>query len=176
MSTTLRLLGWKVQGLRCPDHEIDCCTSSDTPARVTLIQMPNGTGKTTTLTLLRAALSGAAADWDAQTVRSMSKKGNDRGAGKFELALAENGKRITVLMTFDFESGDIQYRTTWGSGQEIGFNPPRSLARFMNEDFVDFYVFDGELAENLLKRKQTHAERAIEREVDPNPWTGWQLN
>ena len=162
MSTTLRLLGWKVQGLRCPDHEIDCCDSSDTPARITLIQMPNGTGKTTTLTLLRAALSGAAEDWDAQTVRSMSKKGNEQGAGKFELALTENGKRITVLMTFDFESGDVQYRTTWGSGQEIGFNPPRSLTRFMNEEFVDFYVFDGELAENLLKPKETHAEQAIE--------------
>ena len=84
------------------------------------------------------------------------------GAGKFELALTENGKRITVLMSFDFESGEVQYRTTWGSGQEIGFNPPRSLTRFMNEDFVDFYVFDGELAENLLKQKQTHAEQAIE--------------
>ena len=162
MSTTLRLLGWKVQGLRCPDHEIDCCNSSATPARITLIQMPNGTGKTTSLTLLRAALSGAATDWDAQTVRSMSKKGNELGSGIFELALMENSKRITVLMTFDFESGDVQYRTTWGSGQEIGFNPPRSLTRFMKEDFVNFYVFDGELAENLLKQKQTHAEQAIE--------------
>ena len=132
------------------------------PARITLIQMPNGTGKTTTLTLLRAALSGAAEEWDAQTVRSLSKKGNELGAGKFELTLTENDKRVTVLMSFDFESGDVRYRTTWGSGQEIGFNPPRSLTRFMNEDFVDFYVFDGELAENLLKQKQTHAEQAIE--------------
>ena len=82
MSTTLRLLGWKVQGLRCPDHEIDCCNSSDMPARITLIQMPNGTGKTTTLTLLRAALSGAAEEWDAQTVRSLSKKGNEIGSRK----------------------------------------------------------------------------------------------
>ena len=54
MPAVMRILGWKAQGLRCPDHEISCVDSSGNPYPVSLIQMPNGTGKTTTLDLLRA--------------------------------------------------------------------------------------------------------------------------
>ena len=82
--------------------------------------------------------------------------------GLFELQLSLNDKRVTIGMEFDFQNGRVDYRTTWGSGQEDGFNPPFELRRFMNEDFVNFYVFDGELAENLLRKQHTHAEKAVE--------------
>ena len=52
MTTTLRILGWKAKGLRCPDHEIELLGGRDRLFGVSLIQMPNGTGKTTTLELL----------------------------------------------------------------------------------------------------------------------------
>lgn len=164
MATTLRILGWKVEGLRCPDHEIDCCNVQGDPYPVSLIQMPNGTGKTTTLSLLRAALSGSAANgsWDRANIRELRKRGSTSSAGLFELRLSLNGKRLTIVMEFDFESGRVDYKTTFGSGQEEGFNPPFELRRFMNEEFVNFYVFDGELAENLLSRKHTDAEQAVE--------------
>lgn len=162
MSSTMRILGWLAEGLRCPDHEIDCCNVEGNPAKVSLIQMPNGTGKTTTLTVLRAALSGAAENWDRARVKELRKKNADSDKGLFELRLALNEKRITIIMEFDFDSGQVQYKTTWGSGQEEGFNPPFELRRFMNEDFVNFYVFDGELAENLLSQRHTDAEQAVE--------------
>ncbi len=164
MKTTMRILGWQAQGLRCPDHEIDCCKSDDTPFPVTLIQMPNGTGKTTTLDLLRAALSGEADKdkWDSSTVRALRKKNSHLEDGLFELRLTLNGKRLTIRMEFDFETGCIAYKTTWGSGQHDGFNPPFELRQFMNTRFVNFYVFNGELADNLLDTKQTKAELAVE--------------
>ncbi|MGD9537118.1 MAG: hypothetical protein AB7P52_05115 [Alphaproteobacteria bacterium] len=164
MPTRMRILGWQAQGLRCPDHEIDCCNGRDDPVPITLIQMPNGTGKTTTLTLLRAALSGAADNdaWDRSQIRELRKKDSDEAEGLFELRLSLGGKRITIRMEFDFETGRVAYKTTWGSGQEDGFNPPFELRRFMNPDFVNFYVFDGELAENLLNRRHTDAETAVE--------------
>lgn len=164
MSATMRILGWKAEGLRCPDHEIDCCNAQGEPHSISLIQMPNGTGKTTTLTLLRAALSGGAANgaWDRTRVRELRKRGGTVAEGLFELRLMLNDKRITVRMEFDFEAGRVEYKTTWGSGQEEGFNPPFELRRFMNEDFVNFYVFDGELADNLLSKRHTDAEQAVE--------------
>lgn len=164
MVTTLRVLGWKAEGLRCPDHDIDCCNPQGDPYAISLIQMPNGTGKTTTLSLLRAALSGAAANgaWDAAQVRELRKRTGDVRTGLFELRLALNGKRLTVIMEFDFVGGRVDYKTTFGSGQEEGFSPPFELRRFMNEEFVNFYVFDGELAENLLNKKHTDAEQAVE--------------
>lgn len=164
MATILRILGWTAEGLRCPDHEINCCNADGTPFAVSLIQMPNGTGKTTTLSLLRAALSGAGADgsWDSARVREYRKKGSTSSTGTFALRLSLNGKRLTVTMDFDFDTGRIEYRTTFGSGQESGFRPPLELRRFMSEDFVNFFVFDGELAENLLSKRHTDAEKAVE--------------
>lgn len=164
MATILRILGWTAEGLRCPDHEVNCCNADGDPFAVSLIQMPNGTGKTTTLSLLRAALSGAGAEgsWDSARVREYQKKGSTSQTGTFVLRLALNGKRLTVTMDFDFHAGRIEYRTTFGSGQESGFRPPLELRRFMSEDFVNFFVFDGELAENLLSKRHTDAENAVE--------------
>lgn len=167
--TTMRILGWKAEGLRCPDHEIDCRKTGDEPFPVTLIQMPNGTGKTTTLTLLRAALSGDAkkskwseTEWSESQVQEMKKKGGSNDEGFFELYLMLDDKRVTIRMDFYFSSNRVFYKTTRGLGQKDGFNPPPNLIRFMNSKFVDFYIFDGELAENLLDSNSTHAERAIE--------------
>ena len=164
MVTRMRLLGWKAEGLRCPDHEIDCRNADDEVYPVTLVQMPNGTGKTTTLTLLRAALSGAADQdaWNRSTIQELRKRNTEQDEGLFELRLSLHGKRLTIRMEFDFEFGRVGYKTTWGSGQEDGFHPPPELRRFMNPDFVNFYVFDGELAENLLNRRHTDAEMAVE--------------
>jgi DNA sulfur modification protein DndD len=164
MATVLRILGWTSEGLRCPDHEVNCCDSDGHPFAVSLIQMPNGTGKTTTLSLLRAALSGGGEDrsWDPARVREYRKKGSASATGMFTLRLALNGRRLTVAMEFDFEAGHIEFRTTYGSGQESGFRPPLELRRFMSEDFVNFFVFDGELADNLLSKSHTDAENAVE--------------
>ena len=65
-------------------------------------------------------------------------------------------------MEFDFQSGRVNYKTTWGTGQTDGFKPPLELRRFMKDDFVNFYVFDGELAGHLLDEKHTDAEQAVE--------------
>ncbi|KWV59185.1 hypothetical protein AS026_29220 [Rhizobium altiplani] len=163
MSATLQILGWKSEGLRCPDHEISCLKASGQPHAITLIQMPNGTGKTTTLTLLRNALSGR---WATQAptsseLRKLQKKGG-APTGLFEVKLMMNQQRVTIRLEFDFEAGRVRYRTTRGSGQMEKFDPPPNFRRFLNTDFVDFFVFDGELAAHLLDDKYTDANSVVE--------------
>lgn len=162
VTRTVRILGWHATGLRCPDHSINCCEDDGNPHRVTLIQMPNGTGKTTTLNLLRFALSGSANELSPEEVSEYQKKGSDLSTGEFELKLAYNEKHLTVSMDFDFEQREVQYRTTYGRGQRLEFYQPPGLKKLMSSTFVDFYVFDGELADRLMDRNQTHAEQAIE--------------
>jgi len=159
---TVRILGWRATGLRCPDHTINCCDDKGTPHRVTLIQMPNGTGKTTTLALIRSALSGSAERLSPEEVLEYQKRSASVSTGSFELELVYNQKRVTVTMEFDFEQGKVSYSTTYGIGRKVGFDPPLGLKQFMNRNFVDFYVFDGELADRLMDNSQTHAEQAIE--------------
>ncbi len=69
----IEIIGWKTKGLRCPDMDINLLFGVN-QAHVSLIQMPNGTAKTTTLSLIRAAMSG-------EKVRSfcMVNKFNSRG-------------------------------------------------------------------------------------------------
>jgi len=161
MANELRFIGWEAEGLRCPDHRIDLRDGSS-PRPIVLIQMPNGTGKTTSLKLLRAAMSGSARGWEPEEVRSFRKKNSETDRGRFEVHFLVSGERATVKLHFDFQNGEVQYETTYRSGNEVGFHPPRDLRRFMTPWFVRFYIFDGELADKLLDPDETDAEQAIE--------------
>src|SRR5262245_60870759 len=110
----IKILRWKSTGLRCPDHEFSFETGSGNVHPLTLIQMPNGTGTTTTVALIPAALCGAGADgsWDPTKVRSFAKKGGTNNRGEFQIAFTINTARYTVTMTFDFEEGRMEFATT----------------------------------------------------------------
>lgn len=160
MAANVKILGWQAKGLRCPDHTINLDNYEQTPHNISLIQMPNGTGKTTTLSLLRAALSGTI--WTESKVKEFAKRGNQDGTGEFIVTLVLNDKRFTVLIEFDFEKGSMVYKTTSPHGQREGFNIPVEFRSFMKPEFVNFFVFDGELAENLLDPTKTDAEAVVE--------------
>lgn len=165
MSTSIRLLGWESKGLRCPDHALNFEMRSDEPWPVTLIQMPNGTGKTTTLHLLRGTLSGAFEDrgiWPKEKIRQLQKKDFDDDVGHFRVDLLVVDRRLTIIVDFDFGEGTAAYKTSYGSGQKKGFRPPGIVQRFFRSGFVNFFAFDGELADQLLSHDHTDAERAIE--------------
>ena len=163
MATELHILGWEAEGLRCPDHSVDFQRRPNECFRISLIQMPNGTGKTTTLKLLRAALCGVPeeGEWTPELVRQLAKRHGD-DSGRFVLRLLYDGRRLTIVLRFDFDAGRAEYATTVGDGMREGFDPPRELRRFLNKQFVRFFVFDGELAEQLLDRRHTDAESAVE--------------
>mgnify|MGYP003338639201 CR=1 FL=1 len=160
---SIRVAGWKAQGLRCPDHEVSFESKPGTTHAITLLQMPNGTGKTTTLSLLRAALSGEGpeGEWTAESIRDLRKDSSAK-RGLFQLALLHNKERITITLQFVFDEPRVTYSTTTRAGNQTGFQPPREMQRFLNSSFVKFFVFDGELAESLLDRQQTNAEQVIQ--------------
>lgn len=164
MTARLTILGWSTKNLRCPDHKL-VLDPETTGAHVSLIQMPNGTGKTTTLNLLRAALSGHhwnGGEWTVEDVRSLQSERRP-ARGFFWLDLECSGKKCTIEIELDFGIGTHQYRTTVpGSGQRDGHHPPAELAPFMQPDFVPFFVFDGETAQHLCDKTHTKADQAIQ--------------
>ena len=108
-------------------------------------------------------MSGDAVNWGAEKIRSYQKRGGaEVKTGVFTVAFEIDGNRATVKLTLDFAGGEAKYNTTYKSGNRDGFSPPRPLRRFMTPGFVRFFIFDGELAENLLDSSETDAERAIE--------------
>ena len=98
----ISLLGWESEGLRCPDAKIDLGSVHSVP-KVSLIQMPNGTGKTTTLTLIRAALTGEAVDWDRERVLQLQQRDDaKKTSGKFILRLAIDDQPLIFDLHCDF--------------------------------------------------------------------------
>jgi DNA sulfur modification protein DndD len=143
--------------------EIQLNQDSGVPS-VALIQMPNGTGKTTILNLIRAAMTGLAEKLSPKEVKRLQRSEDSKSEGKFTLFLNVDGRALTFEMRFDFIEGSVRYRTTHaGSGGiRSGWDPPSNVRRFLNEQFVGLYVFDGELAERLLDSTKSEAEKAID--------------
>lgn len=163
MTLTLRIEGWQARGLRCPDHQVDLSLAEGIYP-ISLIQMPNGTGKTTTLRLLRAALSGSL-DRDGAArddIEALARRRGMESEGEFRLRLRCNDQPVTITLRFDFDRGEVKYLTTLPSGQKPGFHPPAGFERFLRPEFVEFFLFDGELAEHLLSARHTDAQTAIE--------------
>jgi DNA repair exonuclease SbcCD ATPase subunit len=124
--------------------------------------MPNGTGKTTTLQMLRAALSGEASTWSPAEIRKLQKKPVRHSTGRFLVDGILDGAKLTLELTLDFDEGTASYTTTYRAGNRLGFHAPQQIRAFLNPDFVRLFVFDGEQAHNLLDINHTNAERAIE--------------
>lgn len=156
--------GWESSGLRCPDVKVDLRMNGQ-PATVALIQMPNGTGKTTTLKLIRASLTGSAKDWSRESILELrSLKNQDIQRGLFVLKLSIDDQPLVIETNIDFAEGKIRYRTSSPllGGVEDGWSPPPAITRFLGEKFVSLFIFDGEFAANLLNPRETKAAEAIE--------------
>lgn len=159
----ISLLGWSSVGMRCPDVRVDLASDME-PSAVSLVQMPNGTGKTTTLSLLEAAMNGTAQNWSEERVREFRRTGSPTEKGVFVVRLAVDGRSLTFELTLDFVRGVASYRTTNpGSGGVVqDWSPLPSVRKFLKPKFLDLFIFDGEFAGRLFDPRQLEAEYAIE--------------
>ena len=162
MTININIAGWKISGFRCPDHSVDFYDENENIFNVSLLQMPNGTGKTTTLQLLKYALSGSAESESPAHIRSFKKRNSDVIHGIVEIKILHSNKKITFVMIFDFDTGRASYKTTSESGQATGFNPPREIRKFLTKEFIDYFILDGELANRLLNKSQSAAQTVID--------------
>lgn len=155
---------WSSRGLRCPDVDISLLNTDGEPARVALIQMPNGTGKTTTLELIRATLTGEASKWAPDRVKEFRRPLSSVEEGTFIITLRMNDRPLTLEMGLDFIDGTVSYKTsTPGSGGvKSRYDPPSQILKFLTPAFLNLFIFDGEFADELLASKAGRADEAID--------------
>jgi DNA sulfur modification protein DndD len=156
----VRILGWTYKNIRgMRDAEI---TLGEPPAQWTLIQMPNGTGKTTTLNLMRLTLSGEKVD--SQVVRSF-RPDDITGEGEFKLRLTIDGDNCWLYLKFNFVDGTVQHFTSRASIASGGFESGRRLKHNLQDlltpAFTRLFVFDGELAKSIRDLSKDEASQAI---------------
>jgi DNA sulfur modification protein DndD len=159
----VRIRGWKCQHLRGGLRNLSIDLGSD-PARWTLVQMPNGTGKTTTMQLFTAVLTNR--DWTIDDVQAL-RPSSDINVGSFELQLLIGNDPFSLAVEFDFDAGTASYSTarvkSEGGGKEPGILLPDPLRIMLTPDFARLVVFDGELAKQIRDLKRSEATLAIRR-------------
>lgn len=159
----LILLGWTSKGMRCPDVEINFRKGNEEVYRISLIQMPNGTGKTTMLNLLRAVLSGEAIKWEEKEILEYQRPDKDVNKGEFSVSLKIDGKLLTIKLSLNFDDLKAQYTTTSGiAGQEKGYKPPAHLKSLLKPEFINLFLFDGEFANKLCDSSFSKADNVID--------------
>lgn len=162
----ISILGWKYKNIRrMGDLEINLEGSNGEVFGNTLIMMPNGTGKTTTLKLICAALTGKAVEWKEREVRSFQPNYKNAKDGEFCLRVKFDEDLYYFILHFDYELGEVRYETSRAErsgGIESGHIIPLSLQGILTEaEFVNRFVFDGEQAQKTLDTGSSEAERAI---------------
>ncbi len=138
---------------------------TEEPKHVSLIQMPNGIGKTTTMELIRYCLDGEAEKLDENKILSFRPSKSKIKDGEFRVKFSMDKNIIFVSLIFDYEKPSVKYQTTSSlikhGGKNIGLHLPSEISAIMTRSFVRLFVFDGELAGELLKMNSSSAEEAI---------------
>ena len=154
------ITGWESKGLRCPDFTIDL---KDNEKSIALLQMPNGTGKTTTLGLLkqcfveRQILTG--------NITNYRKKGTSNKEGNFTLRLNIDDKDVSIRIKLDFVNEKITHQTSGPhcGGQAPGLQLPPPLDTLIDEQFIELLFFDLEFAHELFEAHSIGAAKSIGR-------------
>lgn len=132
------------------------------PYHISLVQMPNGTGKTTTMGLIRHLILGTQLDGDA--VKDYEP---DYGAseGEFTITFAAADDRFRIHMQLDYNMGTLTYRHSYPQREGGGMNSshflPLDLQNILTEDFVELFVFNGELTDEFIETGKDKAEQAL---------------
>lgn len=163
----IRITDWRCENLRIGEGD-ESFELGDPPARWSLIQMPNGLGKTSTMTLIRAVLGEE--QLSPNMVRGF-RASDAVEAGVFELGLLIEGrgggpsKHYRLTAEFDFKDGSYRYSTLRpeerGGGREPGLVLPPDLKHILKSEFIRLFVFDGELARDIRDLNKAAADRAI---------------
>lgn len=163
----IKILGWSYENIRrFKNLTIDLLNGGCSLPHITLVMMRNGTGKTTTIQLIRAVLNGSATNWSAEQVREFRPKDKDISCGKFCLNVKFDSNTYFFSLLLNYDEGVASYQTsrisTASGGLEAGRILPVSLnGVFDTEEFVNRFIFDGEQAKKALNSSGTEAENAI---------------
>ena len=153
----INLIHLKSKNLRCPDLEINFQKINKT----NFIQMPNGTGKTTLINLIKNTLSNS---WG--NINEFKNKKTDPDEGLFVLKLEvddDSVDDITFRIKFDFISGKEHiFTTTNQTSEKNGFHPPKNIRSFLTQDHIKTFLFSGDALDDYFTDSEQTAKKTID--------------
>jgi len=166
----IRLLEIEYKNIReFEDLKIDFTNDNSKVYPVSLVQMPTGTGKTTTIQLLRYVFNGRANNekfFSSEKIKSFSPQFDTNSTkGEFKVKLKIEKEIVHVFLEMDYNNGTARYYTSKvseeGGGKETGYNLNIDIRSLLTPSFVELFVFDGEKAQEIIDITEDTAENAI---------------
>ena len=144
----VRILSFETKGLRIPDWEINLDKIGNN--KISIIMMPSGTGKTTTLNLLRYSFFDYSNIIQKKEIEKLYNPETKVEIGEFNVNLTINNDKYRISTKFNFKEKSISYQTTDPiTGTNDGLNLPDELKKYIDQEYIEKTFFDLELV-NLL--------------------------
>ena len=126
------------------------------------IMMANGTGKTTTMELIKGLFDGSAAKWNVSTVKGYAPTATDADKGEFSITVKFDDRQYKYFLELDYKSGTASIETAaLPKGREAGLCLPEAIKGIFSPEFVRRFVFDGEQAAKSMDSSSNEAEETI---------------
>lgn len=126
------------------------------------VMMANGTGKTTTMTLIKGLLDGSAKNWPVDYVKSFAPTTTTGDKGEFSITVKFDEKQYKYFLSLDYVNGIAKIETQAPpKGRETGLLLPTTIKGIFTPEFVSRFVFDGEQAKKSMDRTSNEADETI---------------
>lgn len=126
------------------------------------VMMANGTGKTTTMTLIKGLLDGSAKNWPVDYVKSFAPTTTTGDRGEFSITVKFDEKQYKYFLSLDYVNGIAKIETQAPpKGRETGLLLPTAIKGIFTPEFVSRFVFDGEQAKKSMDRTSNEADETI---------------
>lgn len=126
------------------------------------VMMANGTGKTTTMTLIKGLLDGSAKNWPVDYVKSFAPTTTTSDKGEFSITVKFDEKQYKYFLSLDYVNGIAKIETQAPpKGRETGLLLPTAIKGIFTPEFVSRFVFDGEQAKKSMDRTSNEADETI---------------
>tara|TARA_B100000768_G_scaffold181498_1_gene204751 strand:+ start:3853 stop:5823 length:1971 start_codon:yes stop_codon:yes gene_type:complete len=154
----IKILTIKTIGLRCPDLAIDFPNKKN----IHFLQMPNGTGKTTLINLIKNTLSNS---W--RNVNSFKSKDSKKSYGQFIVQLQiisdEIEDKITFRVELDFNSNTHKVFTTQNKiSEKPGFHPSRNIKQFLTPSHIQTFLFSGDRLDDYFDETKDTVRETVD--------------
>lgn len=160
----MSILGIEYKNIRkISDLKVSFVDTSGNVINNNFIMMANGTGKTTTMALLKGLLDGTAVEWNESDVKSFAPTTRVSDTGEFSITVKFDERQYKYFLCLDYRTGvaTINTTTTENGGYEEGRHLPDSLKDIFSSKFVSRFVFDGEQAKKTMDSSSNEAEETI---------------
>lgn len=126
------------------------------------VMMANGTGKTTTMTLIKGLLDSSAKNWPVDYVKSFAPTTTTGDKGEFSITVKFDEKQYKYFLSLDYVNGIAKIETQVPpKGRETGLLLPTAIKGIFTPEFVSRFVFDGEQAKKSMDRTSNEADETI---------------